>query len=182
MKKVLIALACLLLIMELSAQQQQEKKPQSDEGKAATEDRVQKDHAPQHKEQAEEEPPPPEKREVAEASRKLRQAIFDRDADQLRQMMAMNYQLIGSMGRSIDRTDAINLIAFEMTSFDVVDIDIQNIQVKGDTASETGSAYIRGSIRGELFSTTYRFVRHWQREDGQWKLVSTNIQGLGGVF
>jgi len=162
--------------------QQSEKQPQSDEAKAQAQDRVEQDHAPQHKKQVEEEPPPPEKREVAEASEKLRQAILARDADQLRQVIAINYQLIGSMGRSIDRTDAINFVVFQMTDFDVVDTDIQGIKVEGDTASETGNAYIRGSFRGELFSTTYRYVRHWQREDGQWKLVSTNIQGLGGVF
>jgi ketosteroid isomerase-like protein len=174
-------LLCVALTVALSAQRA-EQKPQSDEGRA--QDRVEQDHAPQHQKRVEqeEEPPSPAKREVAEASEKLRQAILNRDADQLRQMMAINYQLIGSMGRSIDRTDAINVIAFEMTDFDVVDTDIQGIKAEGDAASETGNAYVRGSFRGELFSTTYRYVRHWQRENGQWKLVSTNIQGLGGVF
>jgi ketosteroid isomerase-like protein len=181
MKRLVTLFLCLALPVALSAQRA-EQKPESDEGKAKAHERVEQDHAPQHKKQVEEEPTPPEKREVAEASQKLRQAILDRDADQLRQLMAINYQLIGSMGRSIDRTDAINFIVFQMTDFDVVDTDIQGIQVEGDTASETGNAYIRGSFRGELFSTTYRYVRHWQRENGQWKLVSTNIQGLGGVF
>lgn len=175
--------ALLALSLAPAFAQQPEQKPESDKEKPRAEDRVEQDHAPHHKKQAEEEEAPsPAKREVAEASQKLRQAMLDRDADQLRQMMAINYQLIGSMGRSIDRTDAINVIVFEMTEFEVVDTDIQGIKVDGDAASETGNAYIRGSYRGELFSTTYRYVRHWQREDGQWKLVSTNIQGLGGVF
>ena len=183
MRKLLTVVLALLLLSGALHAQRADQKAQPDEGKATAQERVERDHAPQHQKKVqEEEAPPPEKREVAEASGKLRQAILNRDADQLRQMMAINYQLIGSMGRSIDRTDAINVIVFEMTEFEVVDTDIQGIKVEGDTAAETGNAYVRGSFRGELFSMTYRYVRQWQRENGQWKLVSTHIQGLGGVL
>jgi ketosteroid isomerase-like protein len=181
MRKPLIALGCLLLGVTLSAQQS-EKKPQSDEGKPQLKDRVEQDHAPQHRERIEDLDLSPAQREVAKASERLREAILNQDADQLREMMAINYQVIGSGGRSVDRTDSINAIVFEATDFEVVDTDILNIKAEGDAAAETGHAYIRGSFRGELFSTTYRYVRHWQRENGQWMLVTTNIQGLGGVF
>lgn len=124
----------------------------------------------------------PEQQQVLQASDRLRQAILASEPDQIRQILATNYTGTDLMGRRLDRFGAVEAAAFNAMRFEKVDIETQSVQVSGDNAVQTGSAYVQGYSRGELFNATYRFVRQWQRVNGEWKLVSTQIQGLGGTF
>jgi hypothetical protein len=124
----------------------------------------------------------PEQQEILQASERLRQAMLTPNPDQLRRILAANYSATDMFGHRLDRTDAVNVIAFGPSRLEKVDMETQSIQVSGDSAVQTGSAYVQGTSRGGLFNTTYRFTRQWQRTNGEWKLVTTQIQGLGGTF
>jgi hypothetical protein len=124
----------------------------------------------------------PEQQEILQASDRLRQAMLTPNPDQLRQILATNYTGVDMMGRRLDRFGAVEVIAFGPLRFAKIDMETQSIQVQDDAAVQTGSAYVEGNYRGELFNSSYRFVRQWQRTNGEWKLVTTQIQGLGGTF
>lgn len=123
-----------------------------------------------------------EQQAVVQASDRLRQAIISNDPDQLRQILAVNYTGVDMMGRRLDRFGLVEFVAFSPLKIEQMDVETQAVQVSGNGAVQSGSVYVRGSHGGELFNNTYRFIRHWQRNNNEWKLVATHIQGLGGVL
>lgn len=145
---------------------------------------AQQQRSPEKQQQAQTEPGAVEKQrqEILQASERLRQAMLNSNADEMRQILATNYTGVDLMGRRLDRFDAVEVVAFGPLRFDTIDLDTQSIQVGDGGAVQSGSAYIRGTYMGQLFSSTYRFIRQWQRTGGEWKLVTTQIQGLGGAL
>ncbi len=107
----------------------------------------------------------------------LDQAAINNDTNTFNRLLAPNYQAVNPQGVKEDKNDILKAHRNDDIKYESVQDRDENIQVTGDTATETSTSDIRGSYKGERFDGTYASTRTFQRQpDGSWQIVSFQVR------
>jgi ketosteroid isomerase-like protein len=111
--------------------------------------------------------------DLARAVADYDRAQVENDRAALERLLADDYVLVNSAGRSQDKSSMIadsTAPGFRLEPFTVTD---ETIQVWSDGALFAGRAQLRGTSDGQAFAATLRFADVWRRNPGGWQVVFT---------
>lgn len=107
----------------------------------------------------------------------LDQAAINNDTATFDRLLAPNYQAVNPQGVKEDKHDILKAHRDDDIKYESVQDHDQNIQVAGNTATETSTSDIRGVYKGQRFDGTYESTRTFQRQpDGSWQIVSFQVR------
>ena len=115
-----------------------------------------------------------DKAEILKVERQYLAAHINRDTDTLERLLSEDFAISGYRGNVENKMERLALVADSRRVFR--SIDTRNVDVtfvNSDRAFTTGDAVIRGSDHGRDFvSMPYRFIRTYERRNGQWQIIS----------
>ena len=118
-----------------------------------------------------------ERSQIQALVQQLDQAAINNDANTFDRLLAPNYQAINPQGVKEDKHDILKAHRKDEIKYESVQDRDQNIQVAGNTATETSTSDIRGVYKGQRFDGTYASTRTFQRQpDGSWQIVSFQVR------
>src|SRR5260370_8078743 len=100
------------------------------------------------------------------------QAVVKGDTTTLDRMTGNDYFFIDSQGRVRKKQDTLSAIKSGDIKIESTDLDDLDVHVYGNTAVLTGKSVSKGQIGGQDSSGTYRFLRVYVKQGGQWKSVA----------
>ncbi len=113
---------------------------------------------------------------VADQLKKLEQervqAVIKGDTTTMDRMTGNDYFFIDAQGRVRKKQDTLSAIKSGDIKIESNDLDDLDVHVYGNTAVLTGKSTIKGQIGGQDSSGTYRFLRVYVKQGGQWKSVA----------
>lgn len=115
-----------------------------------------------------------EQQQVASLLRQLDQAALSNNTAFFDQVLADDYQAVNPQGKKEDR----NYVLQREKDMKYESINIVQgpfLQPQGDRVVETNVAQVKGTYKGDRFDGTYQSTRVWQLRDGQWKIVSLQV-------
>ena len=115
-----------------------------------------------------------EQQQVASLLRQLDQAALSNNTAFFDQVLADDYQAVNPQGKKEDR----NYVLQREKDMKYESINIVQgpyLQPQGDRVVETNVAQVKGTYKGGRFDGTYQSTRVWQLRDGQWKIVSLQV-------
>jgi ketosteroid isomerase-like protein len=101
-------------------------------------------------------------------------AIVRKDKQAIAANMADSFLQIDSDGNTADKAKFIEEIAAADLTIQPYTVDDFKIRIYGNTAIINGSTLMRGTYRGQPFSSHYRFTDIYAKESDGWRVV--NIQ------
>lgn len=115
-----------------------------------------------------------DKAEILRVEREYLSAHINRDTAALERLLSEDFAISGYRGNVENKRERLALVADSDRVFR--SIDSKNVEVtfaNPDRAYTTGEAVIRGSADGRDFvSMPYRFMRTYERRNGQWQVVA----------
>jgi ketosteroid isomerase-like protein len=66
--------------------------------------------------------------------------------------------------------------------YSAIDVSDKKVRVHGNTAILTATVNMKGTMKNDDISGTYRIAQVWVRQSGKWKVAnmqSTKVQGTG---
>ena len=111
--------------------------------------------------------------DLARAVADYDRAQVENDRAALERLLADDYVLVNSAGRTQDKSSMIadsTAPGFRLEPFKVTD---ETIHVWSDGALFAGRAQLRGTSEGRAFAATLRFADVWRRDAGGWQVVFT---------
>ena len=101
-------------------------------------------------------------------------AIVRKDKQAIAANMADSFLQIDSDGNTADKAKFIEEIAADDLTIQPYTVDDFKIRIYADTAIINGSTLMRGTYRGQPFTSHYRFTDIYVKEGAGWRVV--NIQ------
>ena len=115
-----------------------------------------------------------DKAEILRVEQQYLAAHVNRDTEALERLLGDDFAISGYRGSVENKMERLALVADSNRVFR--SIDTKNVDVTfstSDRAYTTGEAVIRGSDYGRDFvSMPYRFMRTYERRNGQWQIVA----------
>lgn len=102
-------------------------------------------------------------------------AIVRKDVAAISANMAEDFRQIRSNGDLADKATFLRDIASPELTIEPYEVEDLEVRFYGDAALLTGRTRMKGSYRGEAFSTHYRYIDVYARRDGRWQVVSVQI-------
>lgn len=107
----------------------------------------------------------------------LDQAAINNDSATFDRLLAPNYQAINPQGVKEDKHDILKAHRDNDIKYESVQDRDENIQVAGNSATETSTSDVRGVYKGQRFDGTYESTRTFQRQpDGSWQIVNFQVR------
>ncbi len=107
----------------------------------------------------------------------LDQAAINNDTATFDRLLAPNYQAINPQGVKEDKHDILKAHRDNDIKYESVQDRDEDIQVAGNSATETSTSDVRGVYKGQRFDGTYESTRTFQRQpDGSWQIVSFQVR------
>lgn len=104
------------------------------------------------------------------------QANLNEDIATLDKILAEDFTLRGRR-RFTTKAERLELLENPDFAFEAIDTDNLKMEVNGDSATVTGTASTTSRHYDDLFtSPTYRFIRHYEKRNGEWKIVSVIVR------
>jgi hypothetical protein len=116
------------------------------------------------------------KSDVADQLKKMEQersrAVIKGDTATLDRMTASDYFYIDGRGHVRTKQDTLSAIKSGDIKIESNDLDDLDVHAYGKTAVVSGKSTVKSQIGGQDTSGTYRFMRVYVNEGGQWKSVA----------
>ena len=109
-----------------------------------------------------------------------REAALKSDATFLEKNATDDYMFISGTGAVLTKSEAIELRKNGDIKYSSIELSDPKVRVHGNTAMYTATANVKGTLKGNDISGTYRLGQMWVKEGGSWKLAtvqSTKVQG-----
>lgn len=103
-------------------------------------------------------------------------AFLDADADAMREIFADDFLYQHGSGTDFDESSFAALIESGTAVVSRADTPKLVFQIFGDTVIASGASRVEGTIGGNAFGGTLRFVNVWHRDAGQWYLHHRNSE------
>ena len=116
------------------------------------------------------------KQEILQLERRYIQAHLERDIDALDDILADEFTIRGRWGRGTTKARRLALLENPDFTFEAINTSNVRVEVKGDSATVTGDAFIRSRYEDEEQTTpTYKFKRSYEKRGGRWQIVSVRV-------
>lgn len=96
------------------------------------------------------------------------------DVDGLGPLLADDWMLTHSDGRTQTKADYLGELASRTRSNQQIENEDVSLRIYGDTAIVTGVSVQSGTNGGKPWSGRFRFTRVWVRDGGHWKMVASH--------
>jgi ketosteroid isomerase-like protein len=113
--------------------------------------------------------------EVLAVEREWMDAYVHNDVDALDRILADDYKLTDSFGRTRTKADDLANAREGGTKYDAYDTSDVRVRVWGDTAVVTGRSVIRGASDGQPFAYDITFTDTLAHIGGRWRAVSAHL-------
>jgi ketosteroid isomerase-like protein len=121
------------------------------------------------------------KQEVLDVDSKYLRAHEQRDTAALDRILADDFTITRDDGYSTNKAERLSLV--EDPDFTYLSIDTYQVKVHVNDDTEavvTGKARITGRYMDREFtSPPYRFIRTYEKQQGQWRIASVRVSSLG---
>ncbi|HEY0378089.1 MAG TPA: nuclear transport factor 2 family protein [Pyrinomonadaceae bacterium] len=118
-----------------------------------------------------------DEQEVLRVEREYVRGNLDADTDTLREVLADEFTIRTRWGRVTTRAERLARLENYGLAFQYFRTDDVRVNVTGDTAVVTGTAYIKGRDEESWEAgRTYRFSREYEKRDGRWQIVTVYIR------
>jgi hypothetical protein len=117
--------------------------------------------------------------QIIKLSDEGREAALKSDASWLEKNTSDDYMTIGGSGTTLTKSQAIELRKSGDLKYSNIDVSDKKVRVHGSAAILTATASLKGTLKGNDISGTYRISQVWLKEGGSWKLAnmqSTKVQ------
>jgi len=111
--------------------------------------------------------------QIAALESSLETASKKNDADYFERMLAADFVHVGPSGETITRDEMIADVKSGAIKYDILDRGEIKIRLVGDTAIVTERDLMKGMFRNHFFSGRYQVMRIWARENGQWRIITS---------
>lgn len=114
--------------------------------------------------------------QIQDLVQQLDQAAINNDAATFDRLLAPNYEAINPQGVKEDKHDILKAHRDNDIKYESVQDRDENIEVAGNTATETSTSDVRGVYKGQRFDGTYASTRTFERQpDGSWQIVNFQV-------
>lgn len=110
--------------------------------------------------------------------RELNQAIAQRDARRVNDLLSDDWLLVTGTGRIKTKQDILNEIRLPELVFQDNETRDVMVRIWGDTAVLTGTLHQRYRLRGRQQDVTLRYTDTWTRSGDSWRQVSGHASRL----
>lgn len=117
--------------------------------------------------------------QIKKLSDQGREAALKGDASWLEKNTTDDYTNIGGSGTMLTKSEVIELRKSGDVKYSDIQTSDSKVRVHGNTAILTATASLKGTLKGNDISGTYRISQMWLKEGGNWKLAnmqSTKVQ------
>jgi len=102
-------------------------------------------------------------------------AIIAKDRAAIAANMAPDFRQISWRGELADKAAFLDAIMSPRLSIQPYMVEEQDIRFYGEVALVSGRTRMQGAWDGKPFTSHYRFVDVYARQDGNWRVVSVQI-------
>lgn len=102
-------------------------------------------------------------------------AIVRKDRDAIAANMSDDFRPIRATGGVANRQQFLDFITSPELSIDPYTVDDLNVRIHGDAALVSGTTRMSGRYAGTAFTSYYRFVDVYLRQDGVWRVCNVQI-------
>ena len=116
--------------------------------------------------------------QLMQSFERFRKALFDCDADALREMIAEDYRGFDPQGQLQDKRMTLEAYCpggVKLDRYDVEDLETRIIERVGII---TGTGRIQGRYADSVFEHHVRFLDVYVHEDGRWRLYVSQVTPL----
>lgn len=109
-----------------------------------------------------------------------REAALKNDATFLEKNATDDYMFTSGTGAVLTKSEAIELRKSGDIKYSSIELSDPKVRVHGNTAMYTATTNVKGTLKGNDISGTYRLGQTWVKEGGSWKIAnvqSTKVQG-----
>jgi hypothetical protein len=120
--------------------------------------------------------------QIITLSDKGRDAALKGDTSFLEQHTTDDYTVITGSGAVVTKSEAIQMRKNGDVKYSAIDVSDKKVRVHGNTAILTATVNMKGTMKNNDISGTYRIAQVWVRQSGKWKVAnmqSTKVQGTG---
>ena len=106
-------------------------------------------------------------------------AAIKSDASWLEKNTTDDYVSIGGSGMVLSKSEAIQMRKSGEVKYESIDVSEQKVRTYGNTALMNAMANVKGTVKGNDMTGTYRITQVWVKQGGSWKLAnmqSTKVQ------
>lgn len=117
--------------------------------------------------------------QIMKLSDEGREAALKGDASWLEKNTTDDYTNIGGSGTMLTKSETIELRKSGDLKYSDIQASDRKVRVHGNAAILTATASLKGTLKGNDISGTYRISQVWLKEGGSWKLAnmqSTKVQ------
>jgi len=112
---------------------------------------------------------------------RFKEALFDSDAEALREIIAEDYQGFDPQGQPQDMKMILEAYGPGGVRLDRYDVEDLETRIVGDVGIIMGRGCIRGRYADHEFEHRVRFLDMYIHREGAWRLYLTQVTPLGAV-
>jgi ketosteroid isomerase-like protein len=111
--------------------------------------------------------------ELIRLDKEWNEAEARRDVATLERIMSSDFQSIGEDGSVETRANVLDAFRSGDVRLESIEAGDYSVSVYDDVAWMTHRATLRGTYKGQDIGSTYRTTHLWIKEDGQWRVASS---------
>lgn len=119
--------------------------------------------------------------QLLQSFERLRKALFDRDTEIIREMIAEEYHGFDPRGRVQDRQAILEAYCRGGVELDRYDVEDLQVRIIGKAGIITGTGRIHGKYAESEFAHYLRFLDLYIRSGGLWRLYLSQVTPLEAV-
>lgn len=120
--------------------------------------------------------------QIEKLSDEGREAALKGDTSFLEKQTTDDYTSISGTGAVMTKSEVIQMRKSGDVKYSNIDVSDRKVRTHGNTAIFTATADIKGTMKGNDISGTYRIGQVWVKQGGTWKIAhmqSTKVQESG---
>ena len=117
--------------------------------------------------------------QITKLSDEGKEAALKNDASWIEKNATDDYVTILANGAMASKADVVQMRKSGDVKYDSIDVSDRKVRTYGNTAVMNATATIKGTMKGNDISGTYRITQVWVKQGGGWKVAnmqSTKVQ------
>ncbi len=110
--------------------------------------------------------------QITQLSDQGKEAALKNDASWIEKNTTDDYVSITGSGAMMSKSDIIQMRKSGDVKYESIDVSDRKVRSYGNSAVMNGTAAIKGTMKGNDISGTYRITQVWVKQGGAWKLAN----------
>jgi ketosteroid isomerase-like protein len=122
-----------------------------------------------------------DEQEVRAAFEKARTAMFAGDREALESLFAEDYRSVSIHGTASGREEVLATFGMGLVLLERFDATDLTVRIDGNTGILRGEGIVAGSFAGQTFEHQVRFCDIYERSNGRWQIVFSQMTEVRGA-